>query len=444
MTPATAGAQGASSKTDTSILNLALALEYLQADFYSEAEQLTALGRESARQARVVGAHERAHVEALRDVLGGKAIKKPSFNFRGTTEDEDAFRRTAVAFEDLTVAAYSGQAPPHRVAALSGGGARHPGGRSATRQLDPRDRRTAAGFDGLRRTQAGGGGAATGARHRLRDHLQSPHGRPPEPSVHRVTLKRSLIGAALLSVLVLAAYLGVRDRPSPAATSSAKQPLPDSPRAGFEIPDPQPLRSSRTTRWATVDRPVAALTEPGGGRVARLTTKTPEGTTNLVVVLGRARRQDGVLWVRVRLPVLPNGSTGWVPREALGGYHTVDTRLVVDRRAMRAVLHKGDERVFAARVGVGSPLWPTPAGRSYVRVKLTRYKSAFYGPLAFGTSARSPVLTDWPAGGFVGIHGTDRPDLIPGRVSHGCIRLRNEDILRLAKLMPVGTPITIT
>jgi lipoprotein-anchoring transpeptidase ErfK/SrfK len=43
----------------------------------------------------------------------------------------------------------------------------------------------------------------------------------------------------------------------------------------------------------------------------------------------------------------------------------------------------------------------------------------------------------------VGVHGTDRPDLIPGRVSHGCIRLRNRDILELGRLMPVGTPITI-
>ena len=53
------------------------------------------------------------------------------------------------------------------------------------------------------------------------------------------------------------------------------------------------------------------------------------------------------------------------------------------------------------------------------------------------------MLTDWPAGGFVGIHGTDRPEILPGRLSHGCIRLRNEDILSLAELMPVGTPVEI-
>jgi lipoprotein-anchoring transpeptidase ErfK/SrfK len=53
------------------------------------------------------------------------------------------------------------------------------------------------------------------------------------------------------------------------------------------------------------------------------------------------------------------------------------------------------------------------------------------------------VLTDWPDGGFVGIHGTNEPELIPGAISHGCIRLRNVDILRLSRLMPVGTPLTI-
>ena len=74
---------------------------------------------------------------------------------------------------------------------------------------------------------------------------------------------------------------------------------------------------------------------------------------------------------------------------------------------------------------------------------MTRYASPTYGPVAFGTSARSETLTDWPGGGFVGIHGTDRPDLLPGRVSHGCIRMRNDDIVELARLMPVGTPVTI-
>jgi hypothetical protein len=190
-------------------------------------------------------------------------------------------------------------------------------------------------------------------------------------------------------------------------------------------------------------RPVMARRAPGSGpSVAALSTLTPEGTANLVLVLGSTWRDD-VDWVHVRLPVLPNNTTGWVPRSALGGYHFVTTHLVIDMRRLRAVLLRNGHPLFTAPVGVGQPQWPTPRGEFYVRDKLTDYASAFYGPVAFGTSARSPVLTDWLEGGFVGIHGTDAPKLIPGRVSHGCIRLRNRDILRLARLMPVGTPLTI-
>jgi lipoprotein-anchoring transpeptidase ErfK/SrfK len=53
------------------------------------------------------------------------------------------------------------------------------------------------------------------------------------------------------------------------------------------------------------------------------------------------------------------------------------------------------------------------------------------------------VLTDWPGGGFIGLHGTDEPELVPGRISHGCVRFRNRDILELGRLMQVGTPVTI-
>jgi lipoprotein-anchoring transpeptidase ErfK/SrfK len=170
---------------------------------------------------------------------------------------------------------------------------------------------------------------------------------------------------------------------------------------------------------------------------------TPEGTTNIVLVLGRRSGGDGALWVHVRLPVLPNNRTAWVPRDALGVYGVVRTHLVVDLERLTVTLFREGRPVFRAPAGVGQPQWPTPKGSFYIRNVLTRYGSAFYGSVAFGTSARSSVLTDWPGGGFIGIHGTDEPQLLPGRVSHGCIRLRNEDILRLQRLMPVGTPITI-
>jgi hypothetical protein len=176
--------------------------------------------------------------------------------------------------------------------------------------------------------------------------------------------------------------------------------------------------------------------------VATLATQTPEATTNIVLVVGD-RRAEAMRWVRVRLAVLPNNTTGWVPRSALGGYHFVHTHLVVDLSRLTATLYYDKRVTFRAPVGVGEPRWPTPKGSFYVREELSQFASSFYGPIAYGTSARSNVLTDWPSGGFVGVHGTNQPDLIPGRISHGCVRLRNPDIIRLSRLMPIGTPVTI-
>jgi Ferritin-like domain len=100
-----------SSRRDVAILNYALGLEYLQAAFYTEAERLGALHGALAEQARVVGAHERAHVAAFLSVLGKAAIARPAFDFQGVTQDPNAFRKTAVAFEDLAVEAYKYQLP---------------------------------------------------------------------------------------------------------------------------------------------------------------------------------------------------------------------------------------------------------------------------------------------------------------------------------------------
>jgi hypothetical protein len=106
-----AGAASGLSASDVSILNYALVLEHLQAAFYTEAERSGALTGRAAQAARVVGATERAHVKAFLNLLGAQAVKRPTFDFQGVTEHQQQFLKTAVAFEDLAVAAYKGQAP---------------------------------------------------------------------------------------------------------------------------------------------------------------------------------------------------------------------------------------------------------------------------------------------------------------------------------------------
>ena len=100
--------------TDVDILNFGLRFERLQATFYTEAESLGTIATMAApkqRWARVLGAHERAHVQIIKKILGDKAERRPFFDFHGVTETDEGFTRTAVAMEDLTVALLAGVAP---------------------------------------------------------------------------------------------------------------------------------------------------------------------------------------------------------------------------------------------------------------------------------------------------------------------------------------------
>jgi Ferritin-like domain len=105
-----ARAGGGFSANDIAILRFDLVLEDLQAALYTEAERIGTLSPRTLACARVVGAHERAHARAIRALLGPAAVPSPSFDFRGVTEREDRFLRTAVAFEDLTAALLKWQA----------------------------------------------------------------------------------------------------------------------------------------------------------------------------------------------------------------------------------------------------------------------------------------------------------------------------------------------
>jgi hypothetical protein len=206
------------------------------------------------------------------------------------------------------------------------------------------------------------------------------------------------------------------------------------------------LSDERTfTRWASAAVPARAYARPSAQarRVGRLRLLTEDGFPEVYVALAEQRDARGRPWVLLRLPQRPNGVTAWVRRAVLGPVHLVHTSLVVYRHALRVTLFDRGKPRFRARVGIGAPGTPTPAGSFWIREKFRVSGQPLYGTRAMGTAAYSNVLTDWPGGGVIGLHGTGEPELIPGRPSHGCVRLRNPDVERLYKLTPIGTPLLI-
>src|SRR5262249_51485464 len=185
--------------------------------------------------------------------------------------------------------------------------------------------------------------------------------------------------------------------------------------------------------------PVHARPTTASAVVGKLHFRTEDGFPEVYLVLSRLEARDGRVWLKIALPQRPNGTDGWVVRGALGKLRKVRTWFVVDRARLRAKFYDHGKSVWSAPVGIGKPSTPTPTGLFWVREEFVLDNQAFYGPYAFGTSAYANI-SDWPGGGVVGLHGTSLPQLIPGTPSHGCIRLKNQDILWLARHRPGRPP----
>ena len=200
------------------------------------------------------------------------------------------------------------------------------------------------------------------------------------------------------------------------------------------------------TRWANSALPAPVYARPSkhARRAGRLRLLTEEGFPEVYVLLAERRDARGATWVRLRLPQRPNNVTGWVRRGTLGPFHLIHTSLVVNQRTLSITLYDRGRRRFRARLGMGAPSTPTPTGWFWIREKFHVSGNSIYGTRAMGTAAYSNTLTDWPGGGVIGVHGTSEPGLIPGRPSHGCIRMKNPAIERLYALTPIGTPLRIT
>lgn len=184
--------------------------------------------------------------------------------------------------------------------------------------------------------------------------------------------------------------------------------------------------------------------KPGGRAFARFGPFNQNGVPTVLgaleAVLGKNCR---AAWYRVLVPMKPNGTTGYVKARAVN-LRPLRSKIVVDLSARRVTVFDRGRSVFSTRAAVGAAATPTPVGRFYIN---QRFREADpngpYGWAAIGISAFSEVLTGWPQGGPVAIHGTNRPSLLGLPVSNGCIRVSNEAIRRIWRLAPTGTPVLV-
>jgi hypothetical protein len=211
------------------------------------------------------------------------------------------------------------------------------------------------------------------------------------------------------------------------------------------------------TRWAYADNnsPVRRWPSKNSKPQFPLRIVASDGSAEVYVVRSTWTAPSGREWARIRIPARPRPTEGWVARSALSNFGVSDTAIRINRKTMRLTMYEDGKPVLRTPVGVGAPKTPTPGGNFWVRsrFKVNQNESfrlfgkdipmRVYGPRIIMTSAQSVADDNWPGGGIIGIHGTNQPQLIPGRPSHGCVRVPNKNILRIYQHISTGTPVKI-
>jgi hypothetical protein len=184
-----------------------------------------------------------------------------------------------------------------------------------------------------------------------------------------------------------------------------------------------------TTRWAhTADvQPVFTRPSAKAHRVARLQLLTEDKLPEVYLVLARWKSDAGNTWLKIRVPMRPNGHTGWVRESALGALHTVHTQLVVNRHTLRATLYERGRKRFSARIGVGKASTPTPAGHFWIREKFhvagTTDQRAGPHPGAAVARLHPPAQSRHPAALPTGADGHSGGDPLSAGTRYGSTRM---------------------
>jgi lipoprotein-anchoring transpeptidase ErfK/SrfK len=160
-------------------------------------------------------------------------------------------------------------------------------------------------------------------------------------------------------------------------------------------------------------------------------------------VLAFDQSQD---WLHVYLPMRPNSVTGWVKTTDVTLSQPLEWEVKVSLADHKLTLLHNGAVFFSVPAATGTNENPTPTGTFFFTdpIDLASQPGTAYGVFAIGLSGHSNTLSEFDGSdGQIAIHGTNDPGTIGQQVSHGCVRVNNDVILKLAKL-PIGTPVVIS
>jgi len=222
----------------------------------------------------------------------------------------------------------------------------------------------------------------------------------------------------------------------------------EQPAKGVTVDDPAgwdragPVLSPTSVVATVTGDGVASLTAPEpGDHIHFFPNPTQFGSPRTFLVIDDTSSPD---YVKVSLPVMPNGQEGWIPRSEVE-LSTVEHRAVVDVSDRSVTVWRGDEVVAATGAVTGKEATPTPTGLFYVRDIIAQPDpGGDYGPWILALSGFSEVLDSFNGGlPALALHGTDKPEQIGSARSSGCVRVPNEVISLLAGTVPLGTPVAV-
>jgi lipoprotein-anchoring transpeptidase ErfK/SrfK len=252
-----------------------------------------------------------------------------------------------------------------------------------------------------------------------------------------------LVGVLVVVLVGAAGGLFLATRSDGDAQKAAAQPTTSTtaPVAGPDVSTSFGVAPMRAAITKGGDIPVYTAPTADTQPMTTLSKLTPYNFPRSLLVFDQY--QD---WLHVYLPVRPNNTTGWIKASDVNVSQPLEWQVKVTLADHKLTLLHNGAVEFDAPVAIGTADNPTPTGTFYFTdpLDLANQPGGPYGVFAIGISGHSNTLSEFAGGDAqIAIHGTNDPSTIGQSVSHGCVRVNNDVVLKLSKL-PIGTPVVIT